>query len=661
MTHPLERLWSPQGRTPQLQSFLDFVRDRALADPAPADADALWRRTVADPAAFWTAVWDFFDLPARADGPVITGQMPNARWFEGSQLSFAQQVLAAPIADDQTPALIGLDEAGARHEISWAQLRDDVRHLAGTLRALGVEPGDRVVAYLPNLTHAVIALLATASLGAIWSAVGHDYAPQAVIDRFDQLTPKVLIAADGYHWAGRVIDRRADAVTVADQIATIDHLITIDHIGFDTPWPEPASDTTRLTWAEALTGDPVDPIDVEFNTPLWVLFSSGTTGIPKGIVQSQGGITLDQTKLHGLQIDMLPGERIFWYTSPSWMMWNLIVCGMLRGVTVVCYEGHPIHPGVERMWQIAQDERVDFVGLSPGYLDACVKAGLNLSSYELPMRALCSTGAPLSATTQTWFSRELAKATGRAIPVWSVSGGTDICSGFCGATPLHDLYAGFMPTPWLGVALDCWDADGNPVRGDVGELVITQPMPSMPIHFWNDPDGARYRESYFDTYPGVWRHGDWISLHDAGIIIHGRSDSTLNRNGVRIGSAEIYRVVEALPEVVESLVIGAEMPDGSYWMPLFLHLADGVELTEELRMRIRAAIREHASPRHVPGEFHVVRALPHTKTGKRVEVPVKRILQGADPASVVSPLTLDDPTLLEPFISLAAERRQDTR
>lgn len=648
MTAP-QLLWAPgpEAESTQISAFLDHLARRGVRC---ADYEELWRFSATETDAFWSAVWEFFDLPPRGDGPVREGAMPGTRWFPGEQLSFAQQVLARP---ETGPALIGLDEAGGRTELSWDDLRDQVRRFAGALRGLGVREGDRVVAYVPNIPQAIVALLGTASIGAIWSAVGHDYAPQAVVDRFAQLEPKVLVAADGYHWGGRVVDRTQDARQVAEAIDSIEHVVLVEHAGTASD-PQPGTGTPTVSWADLIArSEPVDPVSVEFNHPLWVLFSSGTTGIPKGIVHSQGGITIEQLKIQSLHLGLSGGERLFWYTSPSWMMWNLIASSLLVGGTVVCYEGHPVFPGVERMWEVAERERVDVIGLSPGYLDGCLKAGLELSRFDLSaLRALATTGSPLSPVTHRWITDQL---DGR--PVWSMSGGTDICSGFCGGNPITPIRAGELSGRNLGVAMAAWNADGNAITDEVGELVVTRPMPSMPIRFWNDPEGTRYRAAYFDTYPGVWRHGDWVTVTASGsVVIHGRSDSTLNRNGVRIGSAEIYRVVEQVPEVVESLVIGAEMPDGTYWMPLFVVLREGTELTDDLVERIRSKVRAEASPRHVPDEVHAVRALPHTKTGKRLEVPVKRILQGADPAEVVSVQALDDAALLEPFVELARLR-----
>ncbi|GAB3622686.1 acetoacetate--CoA ligase [Mariniluteicoccus endophyticus] len=645
-------LWTPgpEAEDTRLRAFMRFLGERGVQ---VGDYDDLWRFSTEQGGEFWAAVWDFFDLGDRGAGPVHDGPMPGTRWFPGRNLSFAQQVLART---DTGAALIGLDESGRRTEFSWDDLRRDVRRFAGALTALGVRRGDRVVAYLPNIPQAIVALLGTAAVGAVWSAVGHDYAPQAVVDRFGQLEPKVLVAADGYHWGGKTIDRRADAYAVAGAIDSVEHVVMIDHALADADDVAAPAGVRPHRWADLLAGaEPTEPVDVEFNEPLWVLFSSGTTGIPKGIVHSQGGITLEQLKIQAFHLDSKPGEKLFWYTSPSWMMWNLIACSLLVGLTVVCYEGHPVHPGVERMWEIAEAEKVEVVGLSPGYLDGCLKAGLDLSRFDLSsLRALCTTGAPLSPVTHRWITDQLG---GR--PVWSMSGGTDICSGFCGGTPITPIHAGELSRRNLGVPMEAWNADGNAIIDEVGELVVTGPMPSMPVSFWNDPDEERYRGSYFDVFPGRWRHGDWVTVTSRGsVVIHGRSDSTLNRNGVRIGSAEVYRVVEQVPEVLESLVIGAEMPDGSYWMPLFIVLADGAELTDELVATIRDKVRTEASPRHVPDEVHAVRALPHTKTGKRLEVPIKRILQGADPASVVSPQALDDAALLQPFVELAALRHQ---
>ncbi|HET8594019.1 MAG TPA: acetoacetate--CoA ligase, partial [Intrasporangium sp.] len=457
--------------------------------------------------------------------------------------------------------------------------------------------------------------------------------------------------ADGYHWAGRAVDRLAGVAELASGLPTVEHTIVVSHLGAAPP-------EGTIAWSEAVTADdstePLEPAQVPFEHPLWVLYSSGTTGLPKGMVHGHGGILIELLKMLSLHMDIGPGDRFFWYTSPSWVMWNIQTSALAAGASIVGHDGSPVHPTPARLWEVVADEQVTFLGISPGFLQACENAGLRpRDEFDLShLRAMGSTGSPLAPHLHRWAYDAVGP-----VPLWSVSGGTDVGSGFAVGAPTVPIWPGEISVPSLGVALDAWDDDGKPVRGIVGEMVITQPMPSMPLHFWNDPDFERYRDAYFTVYPGVWRHGDWITVTERGsVVIHGRSDSTLNRNGVRMGSADIYAAVETIPEVLEALVIGAEQADGSYWMPLFVVLEDGRTLDEALVERIRTAIRDKASPRHVPDEVRQVRAVPHTRTGKKLEVPVKRILQGLPITRAANPDTIDDPSLLDDFMQIRQER-----
>ncbi|MGZ4587477.1 MAG: acetoacetate--CoA ligase, partial [Mycobacteriaceae bacterium] len=465
--------------------------------------------------------------------------------------------------------------------------------------------------------------------------------------------PTVLIAADGYVFGGKTVDRREATAELVAGLPTLQAVIHVSHIGVG----EPVSiDLPTLAWEDAVAMPGVLAIeDVPFDHPLWVLFSSGTTGKPKGIVHGHGGVLLEHLKSLGLHLNLSPSDTVFWYTSTNWMMWNLTVSGLLMSSAVVLYDGNPAYPGPDRLWQVVEDAGVNVFGTSPGFLLASEKAGLVPGEqHDLSaLRAIGVTGSALHQSAYEWVRT----AVSPRVQLNSTSGGTDVVCAFVGSAPTLPVFAGEISAAALGVALDAYGPAGESLRGEVGELVVTQPMPSMPVYFWDDPDGARYRQAYFETYPGVWRHGDWITLTDRGsVVVHGRSDSTLNRNGVRLGSADIYEVVEAFPEVRESLVIGAEMPDGEYWMPLFLVLADGVQLDDDLRQRIVAALKRDASPRHVPQEFIQVDAIPHTRTGKKLEVPVKRLLQGVDPETALSVGAVDDPTLLDQFVRLGAER-----
>lgn len=577
--------------------------------------------------------------------------MPGARWFPGARLNYAEHALRPALdpARAAQPALLHLDERQRPGTVSWAELARQVASLAAALRRLGVAPGDRVSGYLPNIPQAVVALLATAAVGGVWTSCAPDFGARSVLDRFQQVEPVVLFTVDGYRYGGKTHDRTAE---VAELRAGLPSLRATVHIPLlDTVAPEGALDWTALT---AGTEEPAYE-QVAFDHPLWVLYSSGTTGLPKAIVQSQGGILLEHLKQTGLHLDLGPGDRFFWYTSTGWMMWNFLVGGLLAGATIVLYDGSPGFPDISAQWRVAELTGSTVFGTSAAYVIACRKAGIHpgrafgLSAVD----CVATTGSPLPPDGFRWLHDEVKE------DLWiaSVSGGTDVCSCFAGGVPTLPVHIGELQAACLGTDLQAWDAQGRPVSGEVGELVVTNPMPSMPIRFWNDPGGTRYRESYFEMFPGVWRHGDWITLTDRGtVVIHGRSDSTLNRQGVRMGSSDIYEVVERLPEIRESLVIGIEQPDGGYWMPLFVQLADGAALDDPLRDRIRAAIRGELSPRHVPDEIIAVPGVPHTLTGKRIEVPVKRLLQGTSLEKAVNPGSVDDLGVLRFYERLAADR-----
>ncbi len=648
MTAPI---WTPpqDGRdSSNIAAFTRWLGERrGLYFP---DYQQLRRWSVTDLDGFWSSVQEFFEIPFRNGYEQVLAkeQMPGARWFPGVLTNYADEL--DPLAARDEAAFITLGEDGNVGEISGAEFRRQVAALASSLRGLGVGLGDHVAGYLPNIPEGAVAFFATASLGAIWSSVGEDYAPAAVLARLAQLAPKVLIAADGYRFGGVVRDRR-DAVTEVHAALHPGHTVMISRAGLALP-----SGQGFLKWADLVQGAPeLRPTAVPFDHPLWVLFSSGTTGAPKGIVHSHGGIQLEMHKTLSLHWDLRPGRRLLWATSPSWVIWNLQASVPISGAAAVCYDGSPTFPDAAALWRFVADQRITDFGTSPGFLAATAKTGvqpgrqLDLSA----LRQIISTGSPLPASASYWASENV----GSHIPLVSISGGTDVVGAFAGGAPTVPVWPGEISAGCLGVAIEAWDETGHPVTGRVGELVVTRPMPSMPVAFWNDPAGERYRDAYFASYPGIWRHGDWITITDHGsIIVHGRSDATLNRHGIRMGSADIYQALEAVPEVTDALVIGAELDSGGYWMPLFVVLAHGVDLDEELGGRIRREIRERASPRHVPDEIIAAPGIPHTVTGKKLEVPVKRILQGADPAAVTAASALDDPAKLDFFVELAKAR-----
>ncbi|MHC0433084.1 acetoacetate--CoA ligase [Streptomyces sp. O3] len=650
-------LWQPDRARidgAAITRFQTWAAERYGA-PASGGYPALHRWSVDELDTFWQAVTDWFDVRFTTPYERVLADraMPGAQWFPGATLNYAEHALRVAADRPDAPALLCADETQTPHTVTWSELRRQVGSLAAELRALGVRPGDRVSGYLPNIPQAVTAFLATAAVGAVWTSCAPDFGARSVLDRFQQVEPVVLFTVDGYRYGGKEHDRRDTVAELRRELPTLRAVVHIPLLGADAP--EGALDWAALTSAD--TAPVFDP--VPFDHPLWVLYSSGTTGLPKAIVQSQGGILVEHLKQLGLHCDLGPADRFFWYTSTGWMMWNFLVSGLLTGTTVVLYDGSPGHPDTGAQWRVAELTGATLFGTSAAYVMACRKAGVRPAHDHDLSRVQCvaTTGSPLPPDGFRWLHDEFAD---RPDPLWiaSVSGGTDVCSCFAGAVPTLPVHIGELQAPCLGTDLQSWDPQGKPLIDEVGELVVTNPMPSMPIHFWNDPDGARYHDSYFDVYPGVWRHGDWITVTSRGsVVIHGRSDSTLNRQGVRMGSADIYEAVERLPEIRESLVIGVEEPDGGYWMPLFVHLAPDAVLDDALRTRIKRTIREQLSPRHVPDEIIEVPGVPHTLTGKRIEVPVKRLLQGTPLEKAVNPGSVDDLDLLRFYADLARDRR----
>jgi len=659
MTDSSTPTWTPDPQavaSARITAFARLAGERAGRDlTAYADLQA-W--SVGELEHFWRAVWDFFEVQAEVVGDVVLVEpaegpaMPGARWFPGTRLNYTANVFRGRPAGGI--AIRGLQEDTVTDEVTWGRLEAEVGSLAAALREAGVGVGDRVVGYVPNAPQAVAAFLATVSLGAIWSACGMDYAAEAALARFRQLDPVVLVTANAFRLGGKVVHRHDAVAAIRAGLPTVRTTVALNR-----DLAEPVPDALDYTQVVARPS-PLVPVAVDFEHPLWVLFSSGTTGLPKGIVHGHGGVVLEHQKALALNKDLSADDVFWWFTTPSWMMWNLQMGGLLVGATIVTYDGSPAHPSTDAVWMLTAREGVTVLGTSPGYLAACARAGcVPKDEHDLHrLRSVGVTGSTLPARSYHWLAENLPAG----VQVMPTSGGTDVATGFVGGAPSVPVWPGEISAAALGVAVDAFDEQGVSVRGRVGELVVTRPMPSMPLRFWNDPDGTRLREAYFDTYPGVWRHGDWVTIAERGsVTIHGRSDATLNRNGVRMGSADIYEVVEQLPEVVEALVVGIEEDGGGYWMPLFVHLADGVALDVELDQRIRQAIRQQASPRHVPDEIFAVRGIPHTRTGKKLEVPVKRMLQGSTSGSAFDAGGVDDPSLVDELLAVGDRRRAAAR
>ena len=623
--------------------------------------EELWQWSVADPGRFWGTIWDYFGVIGhRGAGPELSGgPMPDVRWFPEATLNYAQNALRAAQTDPDRTAVVFRSEGGRRGGLTYGELAREVSRVRGTLRALGVAKGDRVAAYLPNAPEALIGLLATASLGAIWSSCSPDFGARSVIDRFAQIGPKVLIAVDGYVYGGKSFDRSDEVARIAAALPGLEAVLMIDYLA--AAGGQPAGGLSELAvrvqaWDAMPESDPVQGDEaagagfeaVSFDHPLWILYSSGTTGLPKPIVHGHGGIVLEHLKALAFHQDLGPDDVFFWYTTTGWMMWNYLVGGLLVGATVVAYDGSANHPGIDALWRLVAETEVSYAGTGAPYLLACMKSGLRpAAQFDLSrLRGIGSTGSPLPPEGFRWVYDEVA-GHGSDLVLGSFSGGTDLCTGFVGPCPLLPVRAGVIAGRCLGAMVEAYDAAGQPLIGTVGELVITRPMPSMPVGFWNDPGGQRYAGSYFADYPGVWRHGDWIMiLADGGCVIYGRSDATLNRGGVRMGTSEFYRVVEGLPEVADSLVIDTGRLGQDGRLILYVALAEGRELDEDLDRRIRAELRSQLSPRHVPDEVHQVPGIPRTLSGKKLEVPVRKILMGTPVSDAADPDALANPEVL---------------
>jgi acetoacetyl-CoA synthetase len=641
-------LWTPSperadaSRLRAFERFLERERGRGSAS-----YDELWRWSVDDLPAFWSAVARFFEVrwhtPPKA---VLEGSMPDARWFPGATLNYAEHALGpdSPGAVD-APAIVFVSEDGTRSELSKRELCELVGRTRRGLERFGVGPGDRVAALLPNRPETVALFLASASLGAIFSSAAPEFGTKSILDRFQQIEPKVFVTVDGYRYGGKHFDRTADVQAIAAGLPTLRATVALS--SGSKPLPNAVAWDEFTSEPGALAFEPVP-----FDHPLWILYSSGTTGLPKPIVHGHGGILFEHLKTLALHSDLGPEDRFFWFSTTGWMMWNYLVSGLLVGSTIVLYDGSPAHPTLGALWKLAESEKITYFGTSAPYLIACQKAGIEPKKHDLSrLRAIGTTGAPLPADGFAWVY----DAVKSDLLLGSVSGGTDVCTAFVLSSPTLPVHAGELQCRGLGAKVEAFDDDGKSVTGEVGELVITEPMPSMPIFFWGDADGSRRRESYFSKYEGVWRHGDWIKITERGsAVIYGRSDSTLNRGGVRMGTSEFYRVVESIPEIADSLVVDTATLDGDAVGKLWLFVVPkaGTSLDAGLERKIKNAVKTELSPRHVPDAIVAVPAVPRTLNGKKLEVPVKRILLGAAPDKVASRDTLANPASLDAFIAL---------
>jgi acetoacetyl-CoA synthetase len=635
------RLWTPSPERIERAAITAFAREHGLPEPY----EELWRWSVDDIERFWALIWSHYGVSGGYEEVLADRSMPGASWFPGAAVNYAGHVFG-----DRDPDAVAIRHASELRELdtcTWGELAARTARIRAGLVALGVGRGDRVAAYLPNILETIPAFFAVASLGAVWSSAAPEFGTRSVVDRFAQIEPKVLLAVDGYRYGGKDFDRCSVVEGLRAEMPSLEQTVILPYLGCGSiegalPWSELVAASGELEFA-----------DLPFDHPLWVLYSSGTTGLPKPIVHGQGGILLEHLKKMHLHVDAQRGDRVFWFTTTGWMMWNFLVGVLLTDASIVLYDGNPAHPGPDVLWQLAADTGMTTFGTSAAYISSCMKAGVKPGEGRdlSALSAVGSTGSPLSPEGFRWVYDELGSETW----LFSTSGGTDVCTAFVGGVPTLPVYLGELQGRSLGCDVQAWDEDGHSLVGEVGELVITQPMPSMPVFFWNDPDGSRLRESYFEMYPGVWRHGDWIEITERETaIIYGRSDSTINRGGIRMGTSEIYRSVLSLDDVVDALVVDVPRAGTEGWMPLFVVLREGASLDDELVGRIRSRLREDCSPRHVPNEVHQIAEIPRTLSGKVLEVPVKRILMGHDPDRAVSRGALANPAALDWFVDFAA-------
>jgi len=659
---PGELLWTPppdrirRANVTALAEWLARERGKHFAD-----YHALWRWSVEDLGGFWQALWDYLAIESSARHTRVLGRrsMPGAEWFPGAQLNYAQHILRGERAGGDV--LLHLSETRPLAALPWTTLGDQVRTLATGLRALGVQPGDRVVAWMPNIPETMVAMLATTAVGAIWACCSPDFGERGTLDRLAQLAPKLLFSVDGYRYGGKAFDRRSQLRDIAASLDSLEHLIYLPYLDPENATlPSPSARHWRtLLERPAVSASEFEYTQVPFDHPLWTLFSSGTTGLPKPIVHGHGGILLENLKNATFHFDLRPGDRVFFYTTSGWMLWNFITSIPLTGALPVLYDGHPAYPAADALWRMADEAGVASFGASPTYVDQLSRSSIvPRERYRLEkLRTINLAGSPASPESMAWFYRNVKED----LWVANGSGGTDCCTGFVGGVPTLPVRAGEIQAPQLGVSAKAFNARGESVIDEVGELVLTEPMPSMPLRFWNDPDNRRYIETYFQEFPGIWRHGDFFRIDAQGrCFVLGRSDATLNRYGIRIGTAEIYRTLALIPEVQDALIVNLDLPGGGFFMPLFVKLAQGVELNPGLEAQIRDTLRREYTPRHVPDKIYQAPGIPYTLTGKKMEVPVRRILTGVPAEKAANRSGVSDPSALDFFIAYA-QRQQDYR
>ena len=647
-------LWEPTPEVIENANLTHYMRWLTQnRDLYFATYPELWQWSVDNVADFWHSLWDYFQIKAWQQPEAILPKrkMPGAEWFVGARLNYVENIFEK--VTDERPILYYQTENEPLTSVSWQTIAEQTNRLAQALRQMSVGRGDRIVAYLPNTPQTMVAFFATASLGAIWSSCSPDFGARSVLDRFIQIEPKVLLAVDGYHYGGKTFDRRSVVAELQAALPTLEKTILIPHLAANTEGL-----TDAVLWDEALASvTPTAELQFEqvpFDHPLWVLYSSGTTGLPKPIVQGHGGILLEHYKNTVFHNDLKPTDRFFWYSSTGWMMWNYIVGSLLSGASVILYNGSPGYPDMNVLWQLAEASGMTYFGTSAAYVSACIKAGIRpKEQFDLSkIRAVGSTGSPLSLPGFAWIYENV----NEQLALESLSGGTDLCTAFVGGCRIQPIYAGEIQGASLGAKVQAWNEAGEAVVNEVGELVIAEPMPSMPLYFWNDPEMVRYTESYFEMFPGVWRHGDWILFNErGGCVIYGRSDSTINRQGIRMGTSEIYTAVESFEEVLDSLIIDLELLGRESYMPLFVVLREGVALDAALQERIKQKLRGDVSPRHVPNEIFQIEQVPYTLSGKKMEVPIRKILLGMAVGKAANPGAMRNPESIQYFLNFAQQ------